>query len=852
MAWFPKYRLEFKDIRDLLCRVDFEIETEEEIVDLEPTDYPLSFDFLASSDDLILDPVRGTIVKIGAYSPSHFYFIDFINAKNLEIRVLIYFSSTLYWKGFLVPGKYSELYDGINYPVSIVAADGLGLLTNILFVDGSGDYYIGRRTASQILFDILSKIQVTQFTEFINIYEEDMVKTVDDSPLDQYFIDCSLFKDVYCYDVLATVLKKFNAIIRQRKDGKFYIYKPCDLNQSVIYGRIFTSGTAKSSTQFAPDQFLKRSTYQNSNIWDIEGGDLGAKEAASKIIINQDYGYKDSWIFNWKLQGKTYDPVTENYQGWIHGTYWVKFSIPGEPDGIVLPQTAYSPPDDIKHSQSFGVYALDSSDVFMFSFDYRFINYSGASRSITVYLRLKSDAGSNYLYVQDEEIAAWNGSADDYEFTETVPEGKGDWNTFERKIEGIPENGSYTIQLFGISSAGSGSFVIIKDIRFYATSDLLTIKKFKKPSWWRNIWSLGREVREWEKRKQVIEFEDIEEVAINTIERENPIEGTVESFDMILGDVVDSDIDNVSEQFAGSLLMVDWASLAAAAAAFDTDHSAAFLPAVAVTHSGNSIIFTAVVAGTDFTGDTEIINTAGDLNGDIENTVSNSPGTVQITWISLSGSSGSIDITVDSETQTMEFTNPDIDATIDDFISDHQSDFSNVTFSNHEGEDLVITENNPTGGFTASVSNETGSMTGSVSLVQEPLTAVARVDTVTISGSNGTATIACNSVSRDVTIDSVFLKTDTWNSRDPGGEDEPLLEILADELKKQLSRSRITIQLPFYDEDQSDNLPHFDIIGNIQDDLNKIDGNNRIFAFNRGTFDVRNREWNADFIEIIP
>ena len=41
-----------------------------------------------------------------------------------------------------------------------------------------------------------------------------------------------------------------------------------------------------------------------------------------------------------------------------------------------------------------------------------------------------------------------------------------------------------------------------------------------------------------------------------------------------------------------------------------------------------------------------------------------------------------------------------------------------------------------------------------------------------------------------------------------------------------------------------------DIIGNLQDPLNLVGANNRVFAFNRGSLNAQMREWTIDIIEI--
>ena len=52
-------------------------------------------------------------------------------------------------------------------------------------------------------------------------------------------------------------------------------------------------------------------------------------------------------------------------------------------------------------------------------------------------------------------------------------------------------------------------------------------------------------------------------------------------------------------------------------------------------------------------------------------------------------------------------------------------------------------------------------------------------------------------------------------------------------------------------QDTGNAVSSVNILGSFQDDLNKYSSNNRKFVFNRGSFDVKNRRWNIDFMEII-
>ena len=212
MAWGTKYRIEFKDILGL----DWKILIQEEpdpgsIIDLVATGDPLHFDLLSDSDEFN-DPIRPSKAIFNVWSTTDFMLTSLYSDEDFKYKVIIYKGAAgtdVYWTGFIVTGEYSEPYDCTPYPVQITAVDGLNYLKNILY-DDAGTYYNGRELESKIIMDILTKIQITGFTEYVNLYEVEMDITSDDSPMDQLKIDVDIFQDMNCYEVLFHILKKYN------------------------------------------------------------------------------------------------------------------------------------------------------------------------------------------------------------------------------------------------------------------------------------------------------------------------------------------------------------------------------------------------------------------------------------------------------------------------------------------------------------------------------------------------------------------------------------------------------------------------------------------------------------------
>lgn len=309
MALYQRYLVEFKDFLSLDWSIEVwqDLDGDPGLTSLTATGNPLNIEYLSDSDEFN-ESVRTSKAVFNVYSETDFLLTDLFTVEDLKSKVYVYQGTDLYWKGFVLAGEYSEPYKDVPYPVTVTAVDGLTLLKSMSYkytITVEDDtYYNGRRTISQILIDILDKIGFTGFTEYVNVYEGNMYSTADHSPIDQACIDVDIFKDMYCYEVLQELLKPFNAVIRQVA-GEIIIYRPSELNQSVVYGRIFTSAVTKTSTSCNPLQDINRAATP-SDLWQFPGSELMIKGPAKKILLTHDYGYKDSWVDNNKFAGETY------------------------------------------------------------------------------------------------------------------------------------------------------------------------------------------------------------------------------------------------------------------------------------------------------------------------------------------------------------------------------------------------------------------------------------------------------------------------------------------------------------------------------------------------------------------
>jgi uncharacterized protein (TIGR02145 family) len=566
MAWATKYRLEIKDFHEY----DWSVDIEEDgfggsIIDLVGSSDPINIQWENGSDD-IFDPLQPSTCSITVKSLTDFALADLYSVDDLHFRVSVYQNGSLYWQGYIITGQYGEPYEYTPYDVTINAWCGLGLLKDKQGMYNETTYYTGRVQASEILFGVLSKINVTNFYEYVNLYDVTHYTTDLDSPFVQTTIDADLFRDMYCDEVLYRVLSRFNARIIH-KDGAFRIYRPVELAELTVYGRWFTDPGTWSATTYSTAQFIKRGT-RSSNLLQVPGGDLMIIRPASKVTASQDYGNKQSWIDNWEINSDTYkgDPDF-TYDSWTRSGIWglnhIADLIPGEVDGMVLTADADPVNDDYVY-QDFGLFGIASAgDVLVLSFDYLFYNTDTAGDPANLIIQITDSAG-NYLYEVDDYHVDWTASVSYIVIADAgLPLGKTGWNTYERRLIGLTAAGPYTIKIFQIQAV-AGVYGGIKNIRFYDTNDTIVMKT-KKRKFFQRIRFSGS-FGEWnvslkKKYYPVKTIKDQEEITENTYTKSNAINGQELEYDYILGDVEDVGIDNVLEQFAGALGSYDYVGM---------------------------------------------------------------------------------------------------------------------------------------------------------------------------------------------------------------------------------------------------------------------------------------------------
>jgi len=863
MAYTIQYTAEFKDLDGIDWKIDIEEDAGDPVdgpASLTCTGNPLNFEF--NSTDDVFNPLHDSKASFSVYSETQFALQALYATEDLQFRVKIYEATVLYWVGFIVTDDYTEPYEMPPYPVTIKAQCGLRVLENILY-DDSGTYYNGRRYYSQIFLDILGKIEHTEFTEIVNVYEEGMDVTASDSPLDQSKLDVDLFKDMYCDEVLKEALKPFNAVIVS-EGGYFRIYRPEELAETTAYARHFTGVSTKTDSSFTPLQYINRSTHVTVRNQYV-GGVLMTQRPASTININQDYGNKPSLIDNYQFIGETFDGT--DFDNWTRSSGTIletmTSSIGDDNNGVTIDNYDLSvPPYSYYIYQEFVPLVRKCTDTCVFEFDYLLYNATDTEIA-AVWFGVSLKQTNIWLQLD----GTWSGDPADTWLLETTvasPGGSSGWQHIRIEVNNSPNNIVSTnepLTIYLACTDNANVKISYKDIKFYFASETISKKKSGKKGRLRISGGYGGAFSIYRSAAPLIEMRTVSELQIteNSFSIDNSINGKVIPCSYIIGDVADATITNVLEQFAGAISIST--VLASGAEDFVSDHASDYTAGgVLVTSVSSRVVFTSDTAGTAFTGATTITNTSGDLTGSVVATQANVVAVAQIDKILLSGINGACEYGTELGVKEVVF-DTDLDTTADTFVTDHAAALLSVNdivvTKEVDGSDiyLVFTSNTVGSGFTTDINNTSGSLSGVATTTTPNTVAKAQITTIELSGATGGANILCDGVTQAIAVGSeIDSYTTKWNTYYIGGhttgsESKPLLEIIGDEIAEQYSRPKQLIQMPI--EDTGSAVSAINILGSFQDDLNKYGGNNRKFVFNRGDFDVLNRKWQIDLMEII-
>lgn len=261
---------------------------------------PVSIKWQGEGDERY-EPIKGSECTVTFESDIDFKFITVFSADNRKYRIDVYKGVEgealhLDWTGYVLPEIYSEPYRMPPYFVQLKAVDGLGMLKYTPF---------GLQGSSVSQFSIISYIIQTldlhiPLISSLDIYESQMLTTIDDEPLQQANVNTAVYvknkKKLNCQDVLKANLLIYYAKIFQTK-GTIRIVRHDQLRG--IYGqRIYDkNGTFLLSRYINPVVDIETPNSGNYNpIFINDNATLAIKTAFKSIKTILTYGTETNLV----------------------------------------------------------------------------------------------------------------------------------------------------------------------------------------------------------------------------------------------------------------------------------------------------------------------------------------------------------------------------------------------------------------------------------------------------------------------------------------------------------------------------------------------------------------------------
>ena len=195
--------------------------------------------------------------------------------------------------------------------------------------------------------------------------------------------------------------------------------------------------------------------------------------------------------------------------------------------------------------------------------------------------------------------------------------------------------------------------------------------------------------------------------------------------------------------------------------------------------------------------------------------------------------------------------NTSLDQTAQDFVTNWTSAYGAIGVTLSKVGTAKIRFVGPVGVDcgTTTVTQTLTVLVGSVTSNTAYVAPVARVDTITLSGSTGSANILCDGTTHLAQI-GLNDYTTRWSTRG-NSENKALIKLLTESKRDQGARPRQFIDLKMYESKLVSSDTSIDVNGRFEHSINKYSGNNRKFVISAYKFEVKSRMWQMDLNEIL-
>jgi hypothetical protein len=265
---------------------------------------PIQINYQNTSEQ-ILEPFIGSEATLNLIATQDFQLEDLYTEDELRWLVNIKRNGSVIWRGFIIPDGCQESFTFTPYTISINAVDTLGLLKNLSYVQNDGNFWLGKQSFIEVIYNCLNRVQIPGMNIYtcVNISEESYPDGNADDPLNLTYVNAETYLEsdninpLNCQTVLDSVLRLWTAVIIQ-SEGDWYIYRPNELAlSSTLVFRKYIDGVYHSFVTKTVGQVLGGHT-EGAIIAPLYHSDTDQLKMIEKPFKNNSMAFKYGTNFN--------------------------------------------------------------------------------------------------------------------------------------------------------------------------------------------------------------------------------------------------------------------------------------------------------------------------------------------------------------------------------------------------------------------------------------------------------------------------------------------------------------------------------------------------------------------------
>lgn len=362
----------------------------------------------------MLSPLRGSGLLLDLEANQDLKFRDLYTEKETDYRVDFYRNGQNIFRGFINPeGLYQSLVNE-RWVISLDCVDGLGILSDLSFVQENGTHFSGYMTEIDIVYHALKRstidvpinVDVRIWHDGMNIDQDVLANTQDSA--DRFYKDKENDDLMSCEEVLTSILEKYNAVIQQ-ENGEWYIYRPMDLARTGTMECFrYVSGEFDSMNEFPANLKIGSHVNEFDHFHVNENQRIEMRGGISKFRVKYEFGVGESALLN-----PDFKPDSNgNIPNWRKAILQ-SFRFPDDGLGIMWDEFQGM---DLIHSGTYDLMndrqiTVNKDDEFSLTIDFE--SY-GIVHDLPIQIRIKPDAqGQNIQYLGNKNRTLEWGDAND-------------------------------------------------------------------------------------------------------------------------------------------------------------------------------------------------------------------------------------------------------------------------------------------------------------------------------------------------------------------------------------------------------------------------------------------------------